>query len=58
MYNNKYIKTKIKIYNNRVYTSLQYNKIPKDNEYCTCLSVVLLHTFLLIQINNVIHKCF
>ena len=42
MYNDKYIKTKIKIYNNRVYTNFQNNKIPKDNEYCTCLSVILL----------------
>ena len=38
----KYIKTKTNIYNNRVYTSFQYNRIPKDNEYCTCLSVILL----------------
>ena len=42
MYNDKYIKTKIKIYNNRVYTNFQYNKIPKDNEYCACLSEILL----------------
>ena len=42
MYNDKCIKTKIKIYYNRVYTNFQYNKIPKDNEYCTCLSVILL----------------
>ena len=42
MYNDKYIKTKIKIYNNRVYTNFQYNRILKDNEYCTCLSVILL----------------
>ena len=42
VYNDKYIKTKIKIYNNRVYTNFQHNKIPKDNEYCACLSVILL----------------
>ena len=40
MYNDKYIKTKI--YNDKVYTNFQYNKIPKDNEYCACLSVILL----------------
>ena len=33
MYNDKYIKTKIKICNNRVYTNFQHNKISKDNEY-------------------------
>ena len=42
MCNDKYIKTKIKIYNNRVYTNFQHIKIPKDNEYCVCLSVILL----------------
>ena len=42
MYNNKYIKTKIKIFNDTVYTNFQHNKIPKDNEYCACLSVILL----------------
>ena len=42
VYNDKYIKTKIKIYNNRVYTNFQHNKIPKNNEYCACLSVILL----------------
>ena len=41
-YNDKYIKTKIKIYNERVYTNFQHNKIPKDNEYCACSSVILL----------------
>ena len=42
VYNDKYIKTKIKICNNRVYTNFQNNEIPKDHEYCTCLSVISL----------------
>ena len=25
-----------------VYTNFQHNNIPKDNEYCACLSVILL----------------
>ena len=37
-----YIKTKIKVYNDKVYTNFQHNKIPKDNEYCVRLSVILL----------------
>ena len=32
VYYAKYIKTKIKIYNDRVYTNFQHNKIPKDSE--------------------------
>ena len=42
VYNDKYIKTKIKIYNDRVYTNFQHNKIPKDYEYCACLPVISL----------------
>ena len=42
MNNNKYIKTKIKICNNRIYTNFQHNKIPKDNEYFASLSVIVL----------------
>ena len=42
MYNDKYIKTKVKIYNDKVCTNFQHNKIPKDNECCACLSVILL----------------
>ena len=42
VYNDKYIKSKIKIYNNRGYTNFQRNKTPKDNEYFACLSIILL----------------
>ena len=43
MYNVKWIKTKIKVYNDRVYTSFHNNKIPKSEEYLTCLSLILLN---------------
>ena len=42
VFNDKYIKSKIKIYNDKVCTYFQHHKIPKDNEYCACLSVILL----------------
>ena len=42
VYHDKYITTKIKIYNDKGYTNFQSNKIPKDNEYFACLSVILL----------------
>ena len=44
MYNDKYIKNKIKIYNNRVYTNFQHDEISKDNDYFACLSVILLNS--------------
>ena len=36
VYNNKYIKTKLKIYNNRINTNFHSSIKPEDNEYCTC----------------------
>ena len=51
VYNDKYIKTKIKSYSDRVYTNFQHNKIPKDNEYCVCLSVILLD-FIFVNLNK------
>ena len=47
VYNDKYIKTKIKIYNNRVYKNFQHSKIPKDNEYFASLSAILLDSIFL-----------
>ena len=42
MYNDKCIKTKTKIYNDKVYTNFQHSKKPKDNEYCARLSLIIL----------------
>ena len=47
VYNDQYIKTRIKIYIDKVYTNFQHNKISKDNEYCTCLSKILLDSIFL-----------
>ena len=58
MYNDKYIKTKTKIYNDRVYTNFQINKIPKDNEYCACLSVILLDSIFVNSNKEYQHQIF
>ena len=44
MYNDKYIKIKIKIYNDRVNTNFQHNKKPRHSEYCALLSVILVNS--------------
>ena len=50
VYNNKYIKTKIKIYNkNRINTNFQGNEIPEGNECFTCLSVILLDSIVVVD---------
>ena len=38
---NKYIKTTIKICNNKVNTNFHGNKMPDENECCNCLPVIL-----------------
>ena len=42
VYNDQYIRTKKRIYNNMLYTNFQHNKTPKDNDYFACLSIILL----------------
>ena len=42
MYNDKYIKIKIKNYNDRINRNFHGDKMPQDNEYCAFLSVILL----------------
>ena len=42
VYNDKYIKTKIKTYNNNAYTNFQHNNLPEDKEYWAYLTVILL----------------
>ena len=42
VYNDKCIRTKIKNYNNKIYANFHDFEIPKDNEYCTCSSLILL----------------
>ena len=37
--NNKYIKTKIKLYEDRVNTNFQVKKVPKENASYKCLSL-------------------
>ena len=40
--NDKYIKTKIKLYGDKINTNFQDKKIPKENASCKCLSLIML----------------
>ena len=42
VYNEKYLKTKIKSYNGKINTNFHNNKIPKEGSQCICLSVMLI----------------
>ena len=40
----KYIKTKIKIYSNSVITNFYNKKMPKEKASCKCLSIIMIDT--------------
>ena len=42
VYNEKYLKAKIKSYNGKINTSFSNNKIPKEGSQFICLSVILI----------------
>ena len=42
--NDKYIKAKVKIYNNSMITNFQGKEIPKENVPCKCLSTIILNS--------------
>ena len=42
IYNEKYLKTKIKSYNGKINTNFYNNEIPKKTSECICLSVILI----------------
>ena len=42
VYNEKYVKTKIKSHNGKIDTNFHNNKIPKKGSQCNCLSVILI----------------
>ena len=42
VYNENYLKTKIKSYEGKVYTNFHNDKIPKEVSHCICLRVVLI----------------
>ena len=44
VYNEKYLKTKIKSYNGKINANFHNNKIPKEGSQCICLSVILINS--------------
>ena len=43
--NDKYIKTKIKIYNGSMITNFQGKKMPREKAPCKCLSIIMLDCY-------------
>ena len=42
VYNEKYLKTKIKSYNGKMNRNFHNNKVPKEGSQCICLSVIFI----------------
>ena len=55
--NDKYIKTKIKLYGDKTNTNFQGEKIPKENASYKCLSLTMLDSVIRAN-NNIILKYF
>ena len=47
--NDKYLKTKIKIYDNNVKTNFNGKKVPKENALCKCLSLIMLDSVIKVK---------
>ena len=46
VYNEKYLKAKIKSYTGKIKINFHNNKIPKEGSQCICLSVILINSIL------------
>ena len=55
VYNDKYIKTKITLYNGKINIKFFRNEIPEDGTRCACLSIILWDS---VVKENIIHKYF
>ena len=44
VYNEKYVKTKMKVYDKKINRDFYSNKMPKESSEFLCLSVILLHS--------------
>ena len=47
--NDKYIKTKIKLYGGKVNTNFQGKKVPKENVWYKCLSLIMLESVITVN---------
>ena len=54
--NDKYIKTKIKLYGDKVYTNFQGKKIPQENASCKCLSLIMVDFVIRVNKNTLDHQ--
>ena len=43
-YDEKYLKTKIKSYGNRINTNFHGDRMPKEDFHCVCLSLILINS--------------
>ena len=57
VYNEKYLKAKIKSYNGKVNTNFHNNKIPNEGSQFICLSVILINSVFK-KVKIFIFKCF
>ena len=57
VYNEKYLRAKMKSYNKKINSNYYDNKIPKEDSKCMCLSVILIDSGFYYQVKIIMIKC-
>ena len=52
VYDEKYIKAKVRKYNGAIKTNLLGNKIPKENEHYTCIACITIYSVMKMEKKN------
>ena len=57
LYNEKYLRAKMKSYNKKINSNYYDNKIPKEDSKFMCLSVILIDSGFYYQVKIIMIKC-
>ena len=55
IYDEKYIKARVREFNGAIKTNFLANKIPKENEHYTCIASITIDYFMRIEKKNYLH---
>ena len=56
IYENKYLKAKVREFNGNIKTNFLGNNVPKENTYYTCIACITVDSVLKINKKKIIHK--
>ena len=56
VYDNKYIRTKIKLCNGTINTNFQGNRIPEEGVQCVCFAIILFDSIVKVLYTNILRN--